>query len=40
MGRSLRIRRPAGDVHPCEIVDIPFVNPEKRLVRGLDKTIP
>ena len=39
-GRSLRIRLPTGDVHPCEIVDIPFVDPEKRLVRGLDKSIP
>ena len=39
IGRSLRIRLPAGDVHPCEIVDIPFVDPEKRLVRGLDKTV-
>ena len=37
VGRSLRIRRPNGDVHPCEIVDLPFVDPEKRLVRGLDR---
>ena len=40
IGRSLRIRLPAGDVHPCEIVDLPFVDPEKRLARGLDRTIP
>ena len=39
-GRSLHIRLPAGDVHPCEIVDLPFVDPEKRLVRGIDKPIP
>ena len=39
-GRSLRIRLPTGDVHPCEIVDLPFVDPEKLLVRGLDRTIP
>ena len=39
MGRSLRIRLPSGDVRPCEIVDLPFVDPEKRLVRGLDRTI-
>ena len=39
-GRSLRISLPTGDVHPCEIVDIPFVDPEKRLARGLDRTIP
>ena len=39
-GRSLRIRLPSGDVHPCQIVDIPFVDPHKRLARGLDRTIP
>jgi len=39
-GRSLRIRRPNGDIHPCEIVDLPFFDPEKRIVRGLDRTIP
>ena len=39
-GRSLRIKLPTGDVHPCEIVDFPFVDPQKLLVRGLDKTIP
>ena len=33
-GRSLRIRLPAGDVHPCEIVDLPFVDPQKLLVRA------
>ena len=38
--RSLRIRLPNGDVHPCEIVDLPFVDPEKRIVRGLDRSIP
>ena len=39
-GRSLRIKLPTGDVHPCAIVDFPFVDPQKLLVRGLDKTIP
>ena len=39
-GRSLHIRLPSGDVHPCRIVDIPFVDPHKRLARGLDRTIP
>ena len=39
-GRSLHIRLPSGDVHPCQIVDIPFVDPHKRLARGLDRTIP
>ena len=39
-GRSLRIRLPSGDVHSCRIVDLPFVDPEKRIVRGLDRSIP
>ena len=39
-GRSLRLGRPNGDVHACEIVDLPFFDPEKRIVRGLDRTIP
>ena len=38
--RSLRIRLPTGDVHPCEIVDLPFIDPKKLLARGLDRTIP
>ena len=40
IGRSLRIRLPSGEVHPCEIVGLPFVDPERRLVRGLDRRIP
>ena len=40
IGRTLRIRRPSGDVHICEIVDLPFVDPEKLLVRGLVKAAP
>ena len=39
-GRPLRIKLPTGDVHPCEIVDLPFVDPEKLLVRGLARTVP
>ena len=39
-GRSLRIRLPSGDIHSCEIVRLPFVDPEKRIVRGLDRTVP
>ena len=39
-GRTLRIRLPDGNTHPCEIVDLPFFDPEKRIVRGLDRSIP
>ncbi len=40
VGRTLKIKLPSGEVHDCEIVDLPFVDPEKRIVRGLDRTIP
>ncbi len=39
-GRELKVRLPDGSVHPCTVVDLPFVDPEKRIVRGLDRTIP
>ena len=39
-GREMKVRLPDGSVHPCAVVDLPFVDPEKRIVRGLDRTIP
>ncbi|MEM7196373.1 MAG: aminomethyltransferase family protein [Pseudomonadota bacterium] len=39
-GKQLSIRLANGDIHPCEIVDLPFFDPEKRLVRGVDRSIP
>ena len=38
--RELKVRLPNADVHPCTIVDLPFVDPERLLARGLDRTIP
>ena len=38
--RKLKVRLPGGKVHPCTVVDLPFVDPEKLIVRGLDRTIP
>ena len=38
--RTLELRLPDGKVHPCTVVDLPFFDPEKRIVRGLDRTIP
>ena len=35
-GKSLRIRLPDGAEHSCEIVDLPFFDKDKRLVRGLE----
>ncbi len=33
--RSLKIRLPDGIEHDCEIVDLPFVDPQRKLVRGI-----
>ena len=38
--RHLKVRLPDGNVHPCEIVSLPFFDPEKLIVKGLDRTIP
>ena len=39
-GRKLRVRLPDGKEHPCEIVNLPFFDTEKKIVKGLDRTIP
>ena len=39
-GRALKVALPDGDVRPCTVVDLPFFDPEKRIARGLDRTIP
>ncbi len=39
-GRSLSLRTQDGDIHPCDIIDLPFYDKEKRIARGLDRTIP
>ncbi len=39
-GKQLSLRSTAGTTAPCAIVDLPFYDPEKRIPRGLDKTIP
>ena len=38
--RELEVRLPDGDVQPCTVVNLPFVDPETRSVRGLDPTTP
>lgn len=40
IGRKLEIRLPDGEVYPCEVVELPFFDREKKIVRGLDRTIP
>lgn len=39
-GRSLQLKLPDGKIHACEIVNLPFYDPEKKIARGLDKSIP
>ncbi len=39
-GRSLNLKLRDGKVHPCEIVALPFIDPERNIVRGIDRTIP
>lgn len=39
-GQTLEVRLPDGKVHPCEIVNLPFFDPKRLIVRGLDRTIP
>ena len=40
IGRSMQLKLPDGTVHPAEIVNVPFLDPEKNIVRGVDRTIP
>ncbi len=39
-GMQLRIRLAGGSSHPCKVVDLPFFDPDKRIVRGLETAIP
>jgi aminomethyltransferase len=38
--RNLRVRLPDGTEHDCKTVTLPFFDPEKNIVRGIDRTIP
>ncbi|MDH3474874.1 MAG: aminomethyltransferase family protein [Rhodospirillales bacterium] len=40
VGRALSLQTREGETHPCEIVELPFYDKEKRIARGLDKSIP
>lgn len=39
-GRTLKLKFPDGNVHACDIVDLPFFDKKKEIVRGVDRTIP
>ncbi|MDE0534267.1 MAG: aminomethyltransferase family protein [Albidovulum sp.] len=40
IGRTMSMRLPNGEIHRGRIVDIPFFDREKKIVRGVDRTIP
>lgn len=40
IGRNLMMRSDEGTETPCKITDLPFYDADKRIPRGLDKTIP
>lgn len=40
VGRVLKMRLPDGSVHDGQVVDVPFFDREKKIVRGIDRTIP
>lgn len=39
-GQQLQIRLPDGNEYACEIVELPFFDREKNIVRGIDRSIP
>ncbi len=39
-GQGLSLQSCDGETHECEIVSLPFYDPEKKIARGLDKTFP
>ncbi|MGA1180798.1 MAG: aminomethyltransferase family protein [Marivivens sp.] len=40
IGRSVRLSLPNGETHEGQIVDLPFFDKEKNIVRGIDRHIP
>ena len=39
-GQKLMLKLPNGDIHKAEVVTLPFFDPEKKIVKGIDRTIP
>jgi aminomethyltransferase len=40
VGRTMSLRLPDGSIHEGQIVDVPFFDREKNIVRGIDRSIP
>lgn len=39
-GRTLALATAGGEIAPCEIIDLPFYDAEKRIPRGIENSIP
>ena len=39
-GKKLQLCLPNGEIHSSEIVDLPFFDKEKKIIKGVDKSIP
>ena len=40
MGLKVQLNHPDGTKHEAEVVDLPFFDPARLIVRGIDKEIP
>ena len=40
IGRELTLEDANGKIYAASIVDVPFFDPERKIVRGIDRTIP
>ena len=39
-GKQLKLSLPNGEFHSAEIVGLPFFDKEKKIIKGIDKSIP
>ena len=39
-GKKLKLELPNGTIHDCNVVKLPFFDHEKKIVKGIDRTIP
>tara|TARA_Y100001935_G_C16880377_1_gene302227 strand:- start:146 stop:490 length:345 start_codon:yes stop_codon:yes gene_type:complete len=39
-GKKLKLKLPNGKIHDCNVVKLPFFDHDKRIVKGLDRSIP
>ena len=39
-GKMSKLELPNGEIHDCNVVKLPFFDHEKKIVKGIDRTIP